>query len=63
MPIRPATSILAWSHWRRHQARTRRCHYQKRAQGVIKITVAGVLGGFSEQNLGEITIVGVNLSM
>jgi hypothetical protein len=29
----PGTSVLAWSHWRRrHQARAKRCHYQKRAQ-------------------------------
>ena len=31
MPLRQADMILAWSHWRRrHQARAKRCHYQRR---------------------------------
>ena len=25
-------SVLSWSRWRRHQARARRCHYQRRLQ-------------------------------
>jgi hypothetical protein len=31
--VRPICEILRWSHWRRrHQARARQCHYQRRSQ-------------------------------
>ena len=37
-------SVLAWSRWRRrHQARARHCHYQRRLQHLQPISAAVVL--------------------